>query len=285
MRRVVRILLCGGLGNQLFQYAFGRALADHYNAQLQIDIGTGFMRDYVYRRNYELDVFQLPKKVSLIEPSRVRMQIERIKLGLAQRKLCFSKYYLIESTSGYSETYKSLDLGCRITTYGYWQDLRYFSGIQEKLRVELQFTKKLSPSNQLKAQEMQATESVAVHVRRVQYDSAVGLDYYTCAIPQMLEQVPNAKLYCFSDDLDWCRENLLPKYPLILVDNQNMPAIEDFQLMTHCRHFITANSSFSWWAAWLGGMQGCVIAPIVNNCQMYNSIEKLPQHWKLIDYP
>ena len=123
-------------------------------------------------------------------------------------------------------------------------------------------------------------EAVRGHVvRRVQYESAIESSYYDRAIPEMLKRVPGAKFYCFSDDLEWCRAHLLPKYPMKLIDNRGLPAIEDFQLMTHCRHFITANSSFSWWAAWLGGSDGVVLTPQIDMSHKEPADGDRPCHW------
>jgi len=249
----LRVLLCGGLGNQLFQYAFGHAIAERYGLQLALDIGTGFARDFAYQREYELGVFELSDRVELIRPSRLEMRMQRVKLALALRQWAFTGNYLIEPTDREYDP-ELVQVGQRrsYTVFGYWQDERYFADIEEVLRQELCFKRQLSAENQLLAKQMQAEDSVAVHVRRVQYDCALRAEYYDRAIPEMLEQVPNAKLYCFSDDPDWCRADLLPKYSMTVIDNSPLSAIEDFQLMTHCRHFITANSSFSWWGAWLG---------------------------------
>lgn len=282
MKPVIRVLLCGGLGNQLFQYAFGRALSKHLNSELQIDIRTGFARDIVYNRNYELGAFQLSNTASLMHPSCVGMQLERLKLALSRRGLYFNGSYLLESKiDNFNQIDQQFRRRRRMTLFGYWQDIRYFAAIENQLREDLRFVRKLSVINQATAKEMQAIESVAIHVRRAQYDYATGLDYYNHAISQMLENIPNARLYCFGDDLDWCRENLQSRYSVKLIDNHNLPS-EDFQLMTNCKHYITADSSFSWWAAWIGGANGYVTAPKGKGCRAYENAEKSPKHWQFI---
>ncbi|MDA7540933.1 alpha-1,2-fucosyltransferase [bacterium] len=249
----LRVHLCGGLGNQLFQYAFGRVVAEHLNLKLKLDIGTGFARDFVYKRHYELDVFELNDQTELIRPSKFAMQLQRLKLALALRKWAFTGNYLIEPSDGqYLPDAIQGETGKSYTCFGYWQDERYFSKIENTLRKELSFKRQLSGPNQIMAQQLESENSVAVHIRRLQYDCALGIDYYDREIKHILNLIPDAKLYCFTDDPEWCLEKLLPKYKMTLIQNKNLPAIEDFQLMSHCRHFITANSSFSWWAAWLG---------------------------------
>jgi hypothetical protein len=278
-----RVLLRGGLGNQLFQYAFGRALAERYQATLRIDIGSGFARDFVYRRKYELDVFELWDGLELIQPTKLEMQVQRVKLAFAQRKWAFADSYLIEPSGGvYCDLATRLKAGRSYTCFGYWQSQRYFSEIEALLRQELHLTRKLSAKNQVMGDRMQAQESVAVHVRRVQYDCAIDPEYYDRAITAMIERVPDATFYCFSDDLDWCRAHLLPKYPMVLVDNRNLHAIEDFQMMTHCRHYIIANSSFSWWAAWLGGSEGVVLTPQADMSHRQPAEGDRPSHWRCL---
>ncbi|MGZ0708422.1 alpha-1,2-fucosyltransferase [Coraliomargarita sp. W4R53] len=283
MKLAIRILLCGGLGNQLFQYAFARALAERFDAGVQLDLGTGFARDLVYRRNYELNVFQLPDRVELIQPTKFEMQIERIKLALARRNWFFEKYYLLEPNRGdYLAKVETLKPLSKCTSFGYWQNERYFSEVEDILRKELSFSRELSLQNQALAKDMQSTDSVALHVRRVQYDCAVDASYYDRAIAEMIKRVPGSRFYCFSDDMDWCREQLLPKYPIELIDNRGLPAVEDFQLMTHCRNFITANSSFSWWAAWLGGRAGQVLTPALDMRHRIPQVGDRPGHWQSV---
>lgn len=277
-----RVLLCGGLGNQLFQYAFGRTLAERYRAKLQIDLGLGFSRDLVYHRSYELDAFQLSEQLELVRPSRIEMNVQRVKLAFARRKWAFTQDYLIEpSVEFYWNGADSLAGDRCYTSLGYWQNECYFSEIEELLRQELKFKRQLSAENKALASEMQSSDSVALHVRRVQYESAIDSDYYVRAISRMLKQVPGAKFYCFSDDLDWCREHLLSKYPMELIDNRALPSIEDFQLMTHCQHFVIANSSFSWWAAWLGQSAAKrVVAPARSS---WDNPDAVPSAWECID--
>lgn len=260
----LRVHLCGGLGNQLFQYAFARMVAEDFNLKLELDTNTGFARDFVYKRSYELDVFKLSNRIKLVRPSNFEMQVQRMKLALALRQWAFTESYLIEPSDGkYSPDLVQVKAGKSYTCYGYWQDKRYFSKIEETLRQELSFKRQLSGPNQIMAQQLESENSVAVHIRRLQYDCALGMDYYDREIKNILNLIPDAKLYCFTDDPKWCLEKLLPKYKMTLIRNKNLPAIEDFQLMSHCRHFITANSSFSWWASWLGRAKDkLIIRPI-----------------------
>ncbi|MGZ0656218.1 alpha-1,2-fucosyltransferase [Coraliomargarita sp. W4R72] len=282
MNSKFRVLLCGGLGNQLFQYAFGRALTERYSGSLEIDIRTGFARDFQYKRNYELDVFSLASAVRIVTPSKLGAECERVKLALARRRLLLESRYLIEGALDGAEDFRSLPARHKYTLFGYWQSQRYFSDIEAQLREELRFKRELSTDNQEIAAQMRSEASVALHVRRLQYDCAIDPSYYDRVIPQMLDRVPDAKFYCFSDELNWCREHLQPKFEMELIDNRELPAIEDFQLMSQCRHFITANSSFSWWAAWLGGRAGQVLTPALDMRHRIPQVGDRPGHWQSV---
>ena len=273
----LRVVLCGGLGNQLFQYAYGRALAESLGLSLFIDVKTGFSRDFTYRRSCELNNFELSERVQCILPSRAASFFERLQRACASRGVR-TEAYLIEE----NHQYLAPDLeACRrhrtIRVYGYWQNPLYFEHIADLLRSELTITRTLSSKNERVAQEMNDCGSVAIHVRRVQYDSAIDASYYEKAILEMQQRVPGARFYCFSDDPNWCLQNLAGSFDLCVVDNSGMPSIEDFQLMGYCKHFIIANSSFSWWAAWLGEQkESIVISP--HRSTWHNPDSPCP-HW------
>lgn len=278
-RPKIRVLLCGGLGNQLFQYAFGRAVASHFDADLELDIETAFERDLVYRRSYELSAFKLFDELELIRPSKLGRLAEWTKLAFARRGWAFTDRYIIEPSGSNIWSFPDALQRGRYTTFGYWQSEHYFSAIKAQLRKDFQFRRQLSSRNQALAEEMEASSSVAIHVRRAQYNSKLDLSYYERAIKEMGSRFSDAQFYCFSDDADWCRDNLASQHEMKIIDNKDQPAIEDFQLMTHCRHFVIANSSFSWWAAYLGGNNAVVLAPRFNMSGKQTLEGHSPWHW------
>jgi hypothetical protein len=156
-----------------------------------------------------------------------------------------------------------------LALYGLWQSEEYFRDVGDVLRADLQ--PRPGPFPELERQ-MRQTESVAVHIRRGDYLTAVGrqfgfvgLDYYQRAIADLRADLASPHFYVFSDDIDWvaCHLRVDAPHTLVRPDGGSEPADhEDFRLMRACRHFIVANSTFSWWAAWLADGPGkIVIAP------------------------
>lgn len=257
---IVRII--GGLGNQLFQYATGRSLAYLHNVPLKLDI-SGFASYPL--RSFRLNKFNVsssiasPHEVNNLAgkmfgflPVRVTRRLQSylpypLRSVILEQQHCYDPRLLFSSRHVYLS--------------GYWQSERYFKCIEPLLRQE--FTLKSSPAfiNQITAQKMVDIESVSLHVRRGDYVSdrqtfktlgVCSIDYYKAAIAQLVKTVQEPHFFLFSDDLNWVRENLYLEYPATYID-QNGPEsdYEDLWLMSQCKHHIIANSSFSWWGAWL----------------------------------
>jgi hypothetical protein len=155
---------------------------------------------------------------------------------------------------------------------GFWQSWKYFSEIRSVLVRELSMTSRPNLANTLMMNRMEASCSVCIHVRRGDYwnnphiNKLFGvcpIEYYDEAIRLIKQRLSKAVFFIFSDDLEWARENLKPDRPCIFVDcNKDMSAVHDMRLMTACKHFIIANSSFSWWGAWLStALDKIVVAP------------------------
>ena len=154
-----------------------------------------------------------------------------------------------------------LDIPAEAYLIGYWQNEKYFAPIADTIRAEFTLKQPLSAASAAVAREMEASEAVGVHVRRGDYAHNPGtrqkhglcsLEYYQTCARQILRQHPRAAFYVFSDDPQWAAENLDLGGPRVLVDHNGPERdYEDLHLLSRCRHFIIANSSFSWWAAWL----------------------------------
>lgn len=246
--------LKGGLGNQLFQYATYRALALRNDARLVLDVATLFARDRRYRRAFELDAFALPGDV---EVRRGRDRAFRLRRNVSRwfesgRKPFMRRYVSEPDSSGFSPELCSLEVSGTVRFSGYWQCADYFDDCAERLRRELAFRDDVATRNAELAKQLAEGSSVAVHVRRVQYDSRLSPAYYDVAIDRLARELPDARFYCFSDDPKWCEKTLATRCPITVVDNTDLGSLEDFRLMARCRHFVIANSSYSWWAAWLG---------------------------------
>lgn len=260
---MILVRLIGGLGNQMFQYATGRALAGRLGTDLLLDL-RGFRR---YRlRSYGLDRMAIAGR-----PATYR-ELARWPSFLRGRQwpaglFGLSGHWFCEADLRYSPLFETLrgDVGLE----GYFQSERYFSDVRASLRDEFRPAAPLSPENARLAEAMRAAPSVSLHVRRGDYASnpatlAVhGLcspAYYRSAVSALRERHEGLRFFVFSDDPAWCRENLALADAEFVDNNAASPECDIF-LMSQCRHRIVANSSFSWWGAWLAVGDGTVIAP------------------------
>ena len=252
-----------GLGNQMFQYAAGRRLSILHQTALKLDI-THYQR-YRYRK-YGLqhfciqEAFATPQEIARVRGTP-KSGLARITAGL-NRKLnpfyrppIFAELYVRPFDPRIWDTPKDVYLA------GYWQSEAYFQDIQDIIRREFVLRNKPDRQNQEMAAKITDTTSVSIHVRRGDYVSdahinqvhgCCGLDYYGQCVRLIAEYVPNPHFYVFSDDPAWTQENLSMGYPTTLVShNGTVRGYDDLRLMALCQHNIIANSSFSWWGAWL----------------------------------
>jgi hypothetical protein len=244
------VLLQGGLGNQMFQYAFGRSVAHARKEPVWFE-KRGDMDNPGSRMAYSLGAFE--SRVSLILPHGPESTYE-------------------EEIFAYDKKVYTLPEGLRFV--GYWQTEKYFQ--PELVRGDFHLRAPISAQTQRVADEINASEnSVAIHVRRTDYllpmNSWMGImpmSYYAQAMAYIRERCPDVKFFVFSDDSEWCLQN----FPDCRIVDHNKAGTsgngpgqehEDLLLMSLCRHAIIANSSFGWWGAWLGDFSGkIVVAPI-----------------------
>lgn len=265
----VLVRLEGGLGNQLFQYAAGRSLALATGRDLLLD-SSAYRADPL--RSYQLDRFAIAAR-PLRRGDVPWFRLRRSRLGaiLPRRaRVEIVREAFPARVPVWPEPGAASDPG---TPYliGYWQSERYFAPIADTIRREVRVNAAPEERNARLLAEIAAGDAVAIHVRRGDYVSnpvatayhgLCGLDYYRAAIRRLAESVPRPHCFVFSDDLDWVRTNLDTGHPTTFVGHNTDTPWEDLRLMAACRHFIVANSSFSWWGAWLGDRPGKqVIAP------------------------
>jgi hypothetical protein len=254
---MVICVLLGGLGNQLFQYAVGRALAIRLNTSLKLD-ASYFTSGR--RRTYELERFRIQaSRVNPFErwaaPRWERPRVARAVQVLRKLGLPIGFTSLRDREQGFDE--RIVTVTGNVSLRGFWQSERYFASVADIIRDELVLRDEPDQVNQAMLDAIGSTESVALHVRRGDYlitpkHGTCPLDYYHQAIEKMLLRVRDPHLFIFSDDPDWTRENIKTGFPTTYVThNTGRQDFEDLRLMSHCRHFIIANSSFSWWGAWL----------------------------------
>ena len=254
----------GGLGNQLFCYATARRLALVNNVELVIDDVTGFVRDRRYQRQYMLDHFHVPARKAT--PAERLEPLERYRRGIAKwwfrRKPFGERCYLEQEGLDFDERLMNLKVNGVLYLDGLWQSEGYFKDMEKTIREDLRITPPTDGSNQRMAEEIRNNNAVALHVRWFDSPASttvthnVSVDYYQSAIALMDRRVEAPHYFVFSDDPEAVRATLpLPKGRATIVSNNrgDEAGTADLWLMTQCRHFIIANSTFSWWGAWLGG--------------------------------
>lgn len=280
--------LLGGLGNQLFQYAFGRSIALKHGTSLHLDT-FAFRSDQI--RKYALYHFAIAAN-ELDDSAAEALGISPIgrTLGLARRFLRRGQIPHIRERT-FSFDLGMLDAPSTCYLQGYWQSPRYFDHIESRIREELIVSEPLRGMNLGLSIDMHECTSVALHVRRgdyvtdektSRYHGTCTKEYYQQAEGILRERVGNFRLFVFSDDPDWAEANLRFQSPTIFL-RHNGPErdYEDLRLMTHCNHHIIANSTFSWWGAWLcPNMDKIVIAPRRWFGEVDHSTEDLiPKAW------
>lgn len=255
---MICIRLEGGLGNQLFQYAAGRALSLRHKTDLLLDVS---MLQQVKRgvtfRELELNRFKIDARVIDSNNSKFINFFHGFKYIVS----FFSKWnFFVENSLLFNSKFQALP----DQTYllGYWQSFRYFEEIASVIYADFEPSKPISDKSRAIGIEMTEINSVAIHVRRGDYVSlksasnmhgALSLNYYKKAIDEIQEKLTNPVFFVFSDDPTWCKENLpLPFDSTTFIShNSGSESWQDLILMSHCHHTVIANSSFSWWAAWL----------------------------------
>lgn len=252
--------IAGGLGNQMFQYAAGRALALRHRTALRLDLTSfGSSRHFETVRQFELG--KLAIDVAPTTPlASLTFRLAR-RNNAALSRLSGWRIMREESLGHYDPQFETLPDNTYV--YGYWQSWRYFNSAAEQIRAELQPRAPLSAESERRRDRMRSVNSLSLHVRRGDYLTAAGardlhgvldLDYYSGAVRHVQERLSDVEGFVFSDDLDWCRETFANlQLPLTFVDaNHGDDSWQDIYLMAACRNCIIANSSFSWWGAWLG---------------------------------
>ena len=265
---MIIVKLNGGLGNQMFQYAFARKLSVVKKTPVKLDnflyLDADFGKDS--RREYGLGHFNTNENLATREDVApflgysgvVRKLIKKVKRDILRLDECvYHPKYLAPLDNAYLE--------------GYWQSEKYFLDIRDILLKELALKDRLSQAACDFGNKVNSVNAVSLHIRRGDYTSnkkvvekfgACGLDYYIEAIETMKSKVVSPVLFIFSDDINWVRENLKLDNPVVYVSSTKIKDYEELILMSKCKHNIIANSSFSWWGAWLNqNEKKIVIAP------------------------
>lgn len=283
--------LAGGLGNQLFMYAFAKALAVRNGVPLVLNTQSGFVRDRNYRRNYLLDYLIPPEGLASRTQSRAWPLIGRTLQSL-DRKLnarlpLEKRYYLRERGADFDAEIYKLRVTRPVIVDGYWQTERYFDDLP--LRDLIHFPESLTRAIEAESQAIQNSNAVCLAVRRYEEIPKIkrpmvilDADYYRRAMARLEEQIENPHYFVFAQDMQWARENIHSDHPITFASEKDPDtgAIQDLYLMTRCRHYITSNSTLHWWGAWLNPRQDkIVLAPRVG----WPYRDTLPPEWKIFE--
>jgi hypothetical protein len=250
----VTVRIIGGLGNQLFSFAAARRLALANDADLLIDHLSGFQDDG-FQRKYALHHFNIPQNMISENDPRVRSRPYRIMLKFVSGMLPFHlRPFLIENGNNFNRQLVRLRLRKDVYIQGYWQSEQYFKDVESQIREDLTIISTPTPGAVDIGHKVKSVESVAVHVRRLKITNPLPVTYYVNAIRYLIEHIKAPHYYIFSDSPGWAEKNLRMEAPVsyINIDTMDESGWMDLWLMSQCRHFIIANSTFSWWGAWLG---------------------------------
>jgi hypothetical protein len=254
----------GGLGNQLFQYAIGRHLSIKNNTGLVLDT-SNYLIDK-NNRHYELCRYKIKAKTANII-TWIFVRLGKYIIPKITQNLRLPIKYVKERNNYFNK--EILTEQRNIILDGYWQSEEYFKDIRDIILDDLTLLSSPDKENKKMLNRINKSNSVCLHVRRDDYVSNPLLqkyhgnltpDYYNKAIGSICDRVSEPEFFIFSDDPEWCKRNIITNRPHTYVDiNGPDKAPEDLRLMSACNHFIIANSSFSWWAAWLAEKAGTII--------------------------
>lgn len=269
--KTVTTSIYGGLGNQLFQYAAALSLSQHINAKLVLDLS--WFEVVKYRANTTTRTFALQPFALNVETVTSKHPILRHFLVKIQRLLGITltkiPYYHEQSFQFDADIYAIND---SVHLDGYWQSYQYFKGVAQQLSKNIGTPNNLNTQNQAMLDTIAANDAICVHIRRGDYvtnqhaaetHGLCDLAYYQRGVEYVMKNLSRPHAFVFSDDPQWARENLKLKIPTTIVDfNGPDEAHLDLWLMAACQRFVIANSSLSWWAAWLGKSDDkIVVAP------------------------
>ncbi len=286
---MIVVNIIGGLGNQLFQYAFGKALAIKNNCELKLDISS--YNNYEWH-DYSLSPFSINENFATeTECNNFKGENLSIFQNIKNRVVKSNYNYFIEKDLQFNEEYKNITNPSYVS--GYWQTEKYFKEIEDIIRQEFKISIPPSPQNLKLIENIKNENAISLHVRRGDYANIKHINevhgtspisYYNNAIEYLVSKISNPIFYVFSDDIEWAKNNLKISNENIFVDfNNNKTNYEDLRLMSSCKHHIIANSTFSWWGAWLNPSSSkIVIAPKTwfNDVTLNNQTENLiPAEW------
>lgn len=279
MAKKIFVKFIGGLGNQMFQYAFGLSLEKRCKAKVYYD--KSFF-DIKGSRNYELNNFKLKLKTTnnwLLKFNECIKPRQKKIIKETEDSIYNEKFYNLKNYNFYD---------------GYFQTYKYFDDYRNDILKAFELKTPLNEENEKMLKKIKSSNSVSLHVRRTDYlykeelkiRGVCDLDYYGKAIKYIEKNIKAPHFFVFSDDITWCLEHLKFQSKYTFVDiNDAQSGYFDMFLMKNCKHNIIANSSFSWWGAWLNEHNNkIVIAPKIwmirwNETEENAGRDLIPSDW------
>ncbi|RDB07693.1 alpha-1,2-fucosyltransferase [Runella aurantiaca] len=287
---MIIVKLSGGLGNQLFQYALGRQLSIVNHTDLKMDTTNFSQPSGGTTRTFALGSFNIhaaqanKDEIKLLagEPNRIFQRVRR-KIGL------MPIHYFKEPHFHFYQPVLSLQDGVYLD--GYWQSEKYFAEIADRIREDLKPVGSFSNQYETFKQSIKQSVSVSVHIRRGDYTTTSKANrylkpcealYYQTAVEYLTKRISNLVFFVFSDDIEWAKAHIHFGFPMQYVEGNS--AQEDLLLIASCQHHIIANSTFSWWGAWLNPHPDkIVIAPQKwFSTERFDTKDLLPESWILL---
>ena len=261
--------MVAGLGNQMFQYACARALSLRFDTDLLLNLKSYENSD----RQYQLDKFNIAPQPKFSNGESIEISI-------------------FEEPNWHGFFPEVLNLHGNVMLIGFFQSETYFIDFADQIRRDFTLKDPISEASRIWANRIQNDPMpVSLHIRRTDYvaqgEYLPSIDYYKRCIGILRENFPEISLYIFSDDLNWCRQNLNFGLPTYFVDaNDESRGYEDMFLISLCRHHVNANSSFSWWGAWLDNRAGSLVFAPRRYFKSYYRIaesKRIPQRWIIFE--
>ena len=286
---MIVVKLIGGLGNQMFQYAFGRYLSIHHKTNLYFDIADLQNKNLGHiQRNFSLHGFNLQTAIYNLNGQKSGKE------NLFKRLFYSSKNKLKTITEKKLHFDKEIgNAADNVYLNGYWQSPLYFEKIEDIIRKDFTFSIPLSNDAEQFQVKIKESNAVSIHVRRgdyvnnpetLSYHGVCDLAYYQKAIEIIENKTSNPTFFIFTDDPEWVKQNFSLSDDIILISNASFSQFDDLRLMSVCKHAIIANSSFSWWGAWLiNNPTKTVVAPLkwLQNDSI-NTDDLFPKTWMRI---
>jgi hypothetical protein len=288
---MIIIRIEGGLGNIMFQYGLSRQLELKQKANIKYDVSSCYVNplgDY----SLSLEPFSISIKDRFTTPEEVAAFAKyQKKIG---KRWFFHNMFIADETKyiqekGFTFNPHVLDCADNVLIRGWWQNERYFIDVRDQLLKDFTVRAPLTGTNKQVADEIQSSPSVSLHIRRLdfvsnpntkKYHGELTKEYYDAALRKIASHVKTPTLFIFSDDIEWVKKHMPFSYKTIYVTGNNDAPHEDMRLMSMCQHNIIANSSFSWWGAWLNNHSGrIVVAPKRWTNDSQDSDQRIAKGW------